>query len=86
MFKIFYEGPFESILSSGESRNIEPVGLDKINTDESAFEGGSYETPFLCRVNEIKAAGVNMIYVSKLMELQNHNREKTLQKLLHRNL
>jgi hypothetical protein len=66
MFKIFYEGPFESILSSGESRNIEPVGLDKINMDESAFEGGSYETPFLCSVNEIKAAGVNMIYVSKL--------------------
>ncbi len=66
IFRIFYEGPFESIFRTGESRDVEPIGLDKINMDEGKFEGGSYETPFLCRVNEIKAADVNVIYISKL--------------------
>jgi len=63
IFKIKYTGVFDS----DSIQDIEPIDKDIIDlkTEGEIFQGGEYETPFLCTVNEIKADDVNMIYVSK---------------------
>lgn len=71
MFQIFYEGIFGGMLAGDEELRIIEIydaDIDKsiFDSDKGIFEGGSYETPFLCRVNEIEATGVNMIYISKV--------------------